>query len=266
MPSSSIIVIGIAITLISLFFGLWINPKFGWSLPMLRETQTAKDITDNAAILAKNFTVAMVDGKWDILRSIGNITTGENITVEVFTDESSEIPLFRSSILIHSPPNEVAEYFKPAPSQAASVARIHSWNNHSSGFNLALINRIEKVLDAGNGAFLVKQFANSYGAFAVLFWNTRIFYQAQVWMKQQGDILVQETSVSPNSKFEIPADTKMFASFSVKYANPALWGRLSEGESLSVKDSLYWFIPIAGGKDTRVVSVSRQDLGKLVPR
>lgn len=264
--SSSSMVIGIVFTLISLFFSFWINSEFGWTLPTLSETQTAKDVRDYATILSKNFTVAMVDGKWDILRSIGNITTGENITVEVLTDDSSGIPLIRSSAIIHSPPNAVAEYFKPAPSQAASVARINSWNKHSSGFNLALINRIDKILDIGDGAVLVKQFANAYGAFAVLFWNTRIFHQAQVWMEQQGNMLVKETSVSPNSQFEIPAGTLMFASFSVEYSKPALWGGLSEGESLAVKDSLYWFIPVAGGKVTRIVSVSRQDLGKLVPR
>ena len=267
MPSTPIF-IGIVVIVIAIFFGFWKNGGHTFKVPKIQQSASAaKEISAHAKSLAKEFMSAMVDGNWELLRSIGNLTTGENITVEVLYSNETNVPLIRSSVIIRAPPKTVAAYYKAAPSQAASIARISEWNKRSSGFNLALINGIDKVQEIdGSNTILVKQYANAYGAFALLFWSTRIFHQAQTWITQDRLMRVKEVSVSQKFSFDIPAETSIFASFSVEYSDESVWGPISEGETLALKDTLYWFIPVAGDQGTRVVSVSRQELGELVPR
>ena len=76
----------------------------------------------------------------ELTRSIPNVTTGLNVTIDVLKDKSSGPNLIRSSVVIDASPAAVASYYRP--SQAEDL-KIKTWSSYSALMNLARIESIE---------------------------------------------------------------------------------------------------------------------------
>jgi len=251
------------------FSGLLHNNYFKWNLSTASEKNLSKDIIDNAINLQEYFGKSLNSDNWVIMRNIQNLTTGENITVEMSNEDKSNPALFRSSVIINSPPSEVAKYFAPL-SKNAQDKKVKTWGDYSSILNLARIETYEVVpingpipnFDTkGDFGVLIKQIASPVSDLLGHFISKRYFTQGLAYIDQKSDILAKEFTVANDKSFDIPKGTKTLISYTINHENPEIWGGLGDAKR-GYKDTVYWFIPI-GKSSTRLVAVSRYDIGIL---
>lgn len=246
---------------VAVLLGAFDNARFGWEVPTVSDSTAASTILSHAQSLRQAYEAAMEGGDWELTRSIPNVTTGLNVTIDVLKDKSSGPNLIRSSVVIDASPAAVASYYRP--SQAEDL-KIKTWSSYSALMNLARIESIE-ILFSRDNIMIAKQTTGPpqgfLGKLLGFTWANKVFTLGQVWLKQEKDVSVKEPDTETiygrpsRSSFKLRAGSYVFVSATVDYNVAA---------KTAFKDSVYWFIP--EGQKTRLISVSRCDLGKHVPR
>lgn len=136
-----LVTLSVIVLLISSMLALYMNGyinnrEYGWGIPVLARDNLREKFIEHTQKLGKDYYRAMANGKWVLLRNIQNLTSAENIIVDMLDLYSGSAPLIRSSIVINKSPAVVAAYFNVERTAKAQNSKIQAWSKFSSAWNL----------------------------------------------------------------------------------------------------------------------------------
>ena len=127
-------------------------------------------------------------------RCIQNITTGQNITIDVLKKFHGRSSLIRSSVIIDAKPSEVASYYKNENSIEAQEEKVKIWSEYSALMNLARIDVFETVWEKDKIIVVKESTGSPRGFFGYLmwpFWTNKTFTLGQVWFSTDKEVEVK---------------------------------------------------------------------------